>query len=159
MTLSTNSIQQKRAPGMANLARTACMAIALAALFLAPTGCAGSGTAADGPAAAGTAKMDNDQGKIHAASPEESKYLGSDEPIANNTIILFANGLGCPQCASNIDLQIKKRVPGAESVYVDLAEGTATVDIIPGTKRRLSPKQFEDIVGDAGFTLVKMTSR
>ncbi len=121
-------------------------------------GCAASGPATT-EATPGTIKTDNDQGKVHSASAEDAAFLKSDEPIANNTIILFANGLGCPQCASNIDLQIKKRVPGAESVYVDLAEGTATVDIIPGTKRRLSPKQFEDIVGDAGFTLVKLTSR
>ena len=121
-------------------------------------GCAASGPATT-EATPGAIKTDNDQGKVHSASAEDAAFLKSDEPIANNTVVLFANGLGCPQCASNIDLQIKKRVPGAESVYVDLAEGTATVDIIPGTKRRLSPKQFEDIVGDAGFTLVKMTSR
>ena len=136
------------------LLTAACLTFASLVTF---SGCAAGGSTKD--ASTSTMKADSDQGKVHSASAEESKYLGSDEPITNNTIILYANGLGCPQCASNIDLQIKKRVPGAESVYVDLAEGTATVDIIPGTKRRLSPKQYEDIVGDAGFTLVKMTSR
>jgi copper chaperone CopZ len=125
----------------------------LAAVFL--SACAGSPGATTG----GGDKADMDQGTVHTASAEETKYLGSTEPVQNNTIVLYANGLGCPQCASNIDLQINKRVPGAQNVYVDLALGTATVDITPGTKKRLSPKQYHDIVGDAGFTLVKMTSR
>jgi len=121
-------------------------------------GCANPGsTTAD--TTSGAVKTDMDEGKVHAASAADTAFLASDEPIASNTVVLFANGLGCPQCASNIDLLIKKRVPGAQDIYVDLSDGTATVDILPGTKRRLSPKQYHDIVGDAGFTLVKITSR
>jgi copper chaperone CopZ len=77
----------------------------------------------------------------------------STEPITADAATLWVNGLGCPLCATAIDLQLK-RVPGVASAKVDLSVGR--VDVMLTGKTRPSPARLRDAVKDAGFTLVKI---
>lgn len=82
--------------------------------------------------------------------------LRSTEPIAASAARITVLGLGCPQCASNIDLQLK-RVPGVNSVQVDLGQGLVDVDFLPGTHP--SVLQLATAVRDSGFTVVAVDGR
>lgn len=90
---------------------------------------------------------------IHTVTPEDVAATRSKAPIQAESVVLWVNGLGCPQCASNIDKQLL-RMTGVKSVYVDLSNGKVTMDLRP--QARPSPYRLSEAVADAGFTLVKI---
>lgn len=90
---------------------------------------------------------------VHTVTDEDRALAASKEPIAADSAILWVNGLGCPQCATNIDLQLE-RVIGVKSTNVDLSNGKVTVGL--AGDRRPSPARLGKAVHDAGFTLVKV---
>lgn len=90
---------------------------------------------------------------VHTVTDEDRAVAASKEPIAADSAILWVNGLGCPQCATNIDLQLE-RVIGVKSTNVDLSNGKVTVGL--AGNNRPSPARLGKAVHDAGFTLVKV---
>lgn len=90
---------------------------------------------------------------VHTVSDEDRALAASKEALPEGPTVLWVNGLGCPQCASNIDLQLK-RVRGIRDVRVDLSVGKVTLNVTGAT--RPSPARLGDAVADAGFTLVKI---
>lgn len=70
--------------------------------------------------------------------------------------VLWINGLGCPQCATNIDLQLK-RVGGMQITPADLSTGK--VEVLFVGKKKPSPKQLAEAATEAGFTLMKIESK
>src|SRR5688572_31796727 len=58
---------------------------------------------------------------------ESSHESASLEP---NTATMWVHGMGCPQCAYNVDLQLLK-VPGVEHVKVDMSSGKVTARLSP----------------------------
>lgn len=91
---------------------------------------------------------------IHSVSDADRQFARSTEPVSTPSATLWVNGLGCPQCASNIDLQLE-RVSGVESIYTDLSVGKVAVGFAAGSKHP-SPAELSEAVEDAGFTLVKV---
>lgn len=122
-----------------------------AGLFTAPAFLAGCAT----PRAASTGEPVYEEGAvIHNVSDADRQFARSTEPVGTPSATLWVNGLGCPQCASNIDLQLE-RVSGVESIYTDLSVGKVTVGFSAGAKHP-SPADLSEAVEDAGFTLVKV---
>lgn len=89
----------------------------------------------------------------HAVTQDDLRLVESTQPVRSDSVVLWVNGLGCPQCASNIDLQLA-RLPGVKGVRVDLGGGK--VDVGLSGDSRPSPHDFAEAVTDAGFTLVKI---
>jgi len=90
----------------------------------------------------------------HTVSEADMAAAKSKKAIEADTITLWVNGLGCPLCASNIDRQLE-RVPGVQTVAVDLSVGKVTLGLIGGAPHP-SPWTLGEAVEDAGFTLVKV---
>lgn len=90
---------------------------------------------------------------IHQVSDADKALAASTDSLTADTVTLWVNGLGCPQCASNIDLQLA-RISGVHNVWVDLGNGKVTLGL-RGSKRP-SPARLGKAVADAGFTLVKV---
>jgi copper chaperone CopZ len=109
--------------------------------------------------AGGCASAQSDRAKmqenavVHTATPAELATTKGSEPVDGSSVMLWVNGLGCPQCASNIDFQLK-RVRGVSDVYTDLGTGKVTVSLAGG--RNPTPDRLNDAVQDAGMTLVKL---
>jgi copper chaperone CopZ len=112
------------------------------------------GGCASGGAAGGAAAME-ENAIVHQVSEADVQATHSNEPMTGKGAILWVNGLGCPQCASNVDLQLA-RMPGLAVVRPDLSTGKVEVTFVGS--RRPSPQQFSDAIADAGFTLVKVES-
>lgn len=93
---------------------------------------------------------------VHQSSPAEQAATHAKGMIPEGTTLLYVNGLGCPQCASNVDVQLL-RLPGVAGVNVDLSTGIVTLTV-KGAKRP-TPQQITDKVEDAGFTLAKLESQ
>lgn len=108
-------------------------------------GCASSGGKAEKPM--------EENAVIHQVSEADKATAHGATPIASDKAVLWVNGLGCPQCASNIDLQLLK-VKGVKGVRVDLGAGKVAVDLTGSA--RPSPDQLAKAVDRAGFTLVKV---
>lgn len=83
----------------------------------------------------------------------DKKALESTTPLKASQAALMVNGLGCPQCASNVDVQLT-RLPGVDRALVDLSTGVVTLEM-SGAKRP-NPRQLREAVLDAGFTLVRV---
>jgi copper chaperone CopZ len=116
-----------------------------AALIVGLSGCASS---------AGGMEPDYEENAIvHTVSDEDRALAASKDALPEGPTVLWVNGLGCPQCASNIDLQLK-RVRGVRDVRVDLSVGKVTLNVAGAS--RPSPARLGDAVADAGFTLVKI---
>lgn len=93
----------------------------------------------------------------HTVTDADRAAAKSKAPIAGDSAVLYVNGMGCPLCATNIDMQLK-RLPGVKSVKVDLGVGTVKMDLISGMPHP-SPDRLGHAVEDAGFTLVKIEER
>lgn len=89
----------------------------------------------------------------HEVRPEDKEFARSKTPLQGDSALLYVNGMGCPLCASNLDLQLE-RVKGVKKINVDLGVGTAQITF-EGTARP-SPFELYNAVEDAGFTLVKV---
>lgn len=107
------------------------------------TGCKSSG----GAAAA------KEEGVVHSVSQADIAATHSTEPITADSVTLLVNGLGCPQCATNIDKALEN-VRGVQSVQVDLSNGKVLVGLVG--RQRPSPHRLSEAVTDAGLTLVKI---
>ncbi|HZW07043.1 MAG TPA: cation transporter [Phycisphaerales bacterium] len=114
--------------------------VAAAALI----GCAGS------PGSGAAAQGEN--AFVHEVRPEDADRLKDTSPIKSDRVRLYVNGMGCPQCVSNIDLQLAK-VRGVRESKVNLSNGTVDVDLY--TKDRPSPAQISRAVG-GDFTLIRI---
>ncbi|MFM9957585.1 MAG: heavy-metal-associated domain-containing protein [Phycisphaerales bacterium] len=119
------------------------------------TSCASSGGGSgEGQHVPGTTE---EQIISHEVSPEDIAKAKSRKALASNEAVLYVNGMGCPLCATNINMQLE-RVRGVTDVKVDLGVGKVTVFMLPNTAHP-SPAVLGDAVEDAGFTLVKVEER
>ena len=89
----------------------------------------------------------------YEVTPADTKALQNKAALTSAEAALLVNGLGCPQCASNVDVQLV-RLPGVDHADVDLSTGVVTISM-SGPKRP-SPFQLKEAVLDAGFTLVRI---
>jgi copper chaperone CopZ len=135
--------------------RTAALLLS-AATFIPLAACSGTANK--------TATMTGPNGEVyeekpinHSVTPEDIAKAQSKAPVAADTAVLYVNGMGCPLCATNINMQLE-RVPGVRSVAVDLGVGKVTLGLLPGAKHP-SPHTLGEAVEDAGFTLVKVEER
>jgi copper chaperone CopZ len=128
-------------------------ATTVAAMMMVAGGCVSSG--AKGSAADATPESE-ENAVVHHVSDADVAATMSTQPLTGSMATLYVNGLGCPLCATNIDLQLK-RVNGVEVTKVDLSTGKVDLAMIGPSKP--SPKRLHDAVADAGFTLVKIESR
>ncbi len=122
------------------------LAPALALTIALLSGCAGNGDTA------GTLANMKENAVNHTANPSDLAALESTTPVKAAHVTLWVNGLGCPQCASNADIQLK-RLAGVVTVKTDLSTGKIEVTLTGS--RRPSPSQFKHAIEDAGFTLAK----
>jgi copper chaperone CopZ len=90
---------------------------------------------------------------IHTVTDADLARADSKEPLPGVAATLWVNGLGCPQCASNIDQQML-RTEGVTSVRTDLGEGKVYLTLTG--KNNPSPHTLSERTLDAGFTLVKV---
>lgn len=116
-------------------------------------GCASGGANSAG---ASDKKPMEENAVVHQATDAEKAATHSRTPVAEGKTALYVNGLGCPQCASNVDVQLM-RLPGVDKADVDLSTGIVTINV--KGNRRPSPHQISESVLDAGFTLVKLEKR
>lgn len=89
----------------------------------------------------------------YTVTDADKAAVKSKNPLTTNEAVLVVNGLGCPQCASNVDIQLV-RLPGVDRADVDLSMGTVTITM--SGKDRPTPNQINEAVLDAGFTLVRV---
>ena len=119
-------------------------ALALPCVMLAAAGCQASGPplkAADSVKATDTVAL----GQAPPPAPAIAK--------SSHTATLLVHGMGCPQCANNVDRQLLK-VPGVESVKVDMGTGNVTVDLSPSNPP--TREQLAKAIDETGFTLVSI---
>lgn len=90
----------------------------------------------------------------HHVSEAETKAAHRKEKLSGTTAVLWVNGLGCPQCATNADLQLK-RISGVSNIYTDLSTGKINISL-PGGDKNPTALRVADAVEDAGFTLMKI---
>jgi copper chaperone CopZ len=83
--------------------------------------------------------------------------LGDAMPIASAGAVITVHGMGCPQCANNLDLQLRA-VPGVQDVEVDMGSGVVRVTLA-GQLPRPSRKQLAEAVRDSGFTPLRVEAR
>lgn len=129
--------------------RSSVAALAVLAL-LALGACSGSSKSSSAEATTTTTTAAAD---LYTASAADLEALTSDQPLTAPRATLYVNGLSCPLCATNIDLQLK-RVRGVDSASVDLSTGKVVIQM-PG-KTKPSPKRLAGAVDDAGATLVRI---
>jgi copper chaperone CopZ len=88
-------------------------------------------------------------GRADQAPPRSSGNgapAGFDGPVAS----LWVRGMGCPQCANNVDLQLLK-IGGVEKVFVDLGSGRVLVRL--SSAQPPTREQLAKAIDDSGFTL------
>lgn len=131
--------------------------VTLAGLLLASmtlSGCGSSGSAQTGAGTTDPAKLVKPaEGIAHNVTQADLAALHDNRPLVGDSAELWVNGMGCPQCVTNVDLELED-LPGVASTRVDLGSGKVYVTFT-GDKRP-SPHQLEKAVGDAGNTLVKL---
>lgn len=94
-----------------------------------------------------------EEGVVHRVAAADLEALKSTAPLESGRALLYVNGLGCPLCATNVDVQLE-RVRGVSEAKVDLGAGTVLIEMPDKTKP--SPRRLADAVKDAGFTLVRI---
>ena len=137
-----------------NLSRSCVPSLLLCSAFL---GCAAllAGCQSSG-GAAGMSPDTKENAIVHTTTAADLAATQSKEPLQGSGAILWVSGLGCPQCASNIDLQLK-RIPGLTLIRPDLSTGK--VDVSFTGRSRPSAYTLSEAVHDAGFTLVKIEGK
>ncbi|MBC7771885.1 MAG: heavy-metal-associated domain-containing protein [Pyrinomonadaceae bacterium] len=104
-------------------------------------------------ACAGSPSQSEEKYISHEVRAADREFAKSKVPLQGDAAVLYVNGMGCPLCASNLDLQLE-RVKGVNKIEVDLGIGTARITF-EGSGRP-SPLELYNAVEDAGFTLVKV---
>lgn len=85
------------------------------------------------------------------ATPADSAVsLSAQDP---DTAVLYVHGMGCPQCANNVDTQLLK-VEGVEDVAIDMGSGRVLARLAP--ERHPTRDQLARAVEETGFTLVRI---
>lgn len=128
--------------------------IGVGAMLALLPGCASQPTGSQG-ASAGAAASGTPEGVVHTVTEADLAATHSREPLRGDSAQLWVNGLGCPQCATNVDFQLK-RIRGVEEVRTDLSTGMVSVSFFG--KDRPSPQRLSEAMKDAGVTLVKIAS-
>ncbi len=77
----------------------------------------------------------------------------ADQAAPANTAVLYVHGMGCPQCANNVDVQLLK-LKGVEGVKIDLGTGKVLAQLSPATPP--TKDQLVNAIKRTGFTLVKI---
>jgi copper chaperone CopZ len=92
------------------------------------------------------------------SSNSPSKRSTLDESISKepNSATMWVHGMGCPQCAYNVDLQLLK-VPGVENVKVDMGSGQVVAKLSP--ENPPTKEQLSTAIENTGFTLKKIEIR
>ncbi|MBL0871571.1 MAG: heavy-metal-associated domain-containing protein [Phycisphaerales bacterium] len=117
-------------------------------------GCAGS--RAGGSGGGGSVAGNPDENAVmHTVTAADLASAKGSTPVASKDVVLWINGMGCPQCVTNVDLQLE-RIDGAKDVRVDLANGKVAVRF--EKEPRPTPDRIAKAVSDAGLTLVKIES-
>lgn len=111
------------------------------------------GACSSGPGRASAEPQYEEGSIVHQVSSADRQQTQRTEPLAGDRAVLWVNGLGCPQCASNVDIQLL-RLKGVEEAKVDLSTGKVTIAMAGPS--RPSPAQLTHAVEDAGFTLAKI---
>jgi copper chaperone CopZ len=93
----------------------------------------------------------------HQVTDADKAKAQSKAAVAADNAVLYVNGMGCPLCATNINMQLE-RVPGVKTVKVDLGSGIVTLGLLKGAEHP-SPHTLGEAVEDAGFTLVKIEEK
>jgi copper chaperone CopZ len=142
----------RRAPKRKDIIMHSLNTLALGAMIagIVLVGCAGSSKSAS-EAAPAAASAD-----LYTVTAADVEALKSTEPLSADRATLYVNGMSCPLCATNIDLQLK-RVRGVDSANVDLSTGKVVIDM-PGMTKP-SPKRLADAAADAGVTLVRIEAK
>ncbi|CAN5857069.1 hypothetical protein BH11PLA1_BH11PLA1_20650 [soil metagenome] len=112
-------------------------------------GCAAN----SGSAGAGRSGTMEENAVNHVVSPADLATAHSTAAIPTENVTLWINGMGCPQCVTNVDLQLE-RIRGAKDVRVDLGSGKVTARFVETP--RPSPQDLFQAVDNAGLTLVKV---
>lgn len=118
--------------------------VAMVAVVVALAGCAGGG---------GSRAVNQENAVVHRVSEADLAATHGTAPIVGSSATLWVNGLGCPQCATNVDFQLK-RIKGVDEVKTDLATGKVAVTFTG--KQRPTPQRLSEAMLDAGVTLVKV---
>ncbi len=113
-------------------------------------GCAGSRGGGGG-----SAGNPDENAVVHTVSAADLASTKGTKPVESEEVVLWINGMGCPQCVTNVDLQLE-RIKGAKDVRVDLANGKVAVRF--EKQPRPTPERIAKAVSDAGLTLVKIES-
>ncbi|MDX9911738.1 MAG: heavy-metal-associated domain-containing protein [Phycisphaerales bacterium] len=87
---------------------------------------------------------------VGTATAEHRAMLDDATPVESGEVVVYAEGMGCPLCATNVDRTIS-RLPGVASVSIDLDAGAITLNIIG--KQRPTRGELARAVYDAGFTV------
>src|SRR5690349_12047818 len=109
------------------------IALALPCMMLAVAGCQASG-----PSLKTTDSVA--LGQVPPPAPAMAK--------TSHTATLVVHGMACPQCANNVDRQLLK-VPGVESVKVDMGTGIVTADLSPSNPP--TREQLAKAIDETGF--------
>lgn len=94
------------------------------------------------------------EGLIHRVTEADLATTRGSQPVEGQYVKLWVNGMGCPQCVTNIDFQLERRL-SATDVRVDLGEGVVYARF---PRTRPTPDQLRNATTDAGLTLVKVVS-
>lgn len=77
----------------------------------------------------------------------ETRQFPADARVA----VMRVNGMSCPLCAHNINLQLHD-LPGVRGVHIDLGKGQVTVAMTDKTPP--GEEQLKNAIRDAGFSLM-----
>lgn len=131
--------------------------LALGSITLSLLGaCAGGGEARVGGASPSTTVQagGEPEGIYHSVTEADKATTRGGTPIAGSYSKLWINGMGCPQCVTNVDLQLERQFK-ATDIRVDLESGIVYAHF---PAKRPTPDQLTSAVTDAGVTLVKVES-
>ena len=79
--------------------------------------------------------------------------MSGGDVLTGPTAVLEVHGLSCPLCANNLDKELL-RLPGVESVAVDIGTGRVRLELAAGAEVRRGA--LEQAVRRSGFTLMSV---
>lgn len=95
-------------------------------------------------------------GSVGTATAEHRAMLEDTTRVENGTVVVYAEGMGCPLCATNVDRTLT-RLPGVAQVAVDLQGGAITFEVLG--KERPTRGEIARAVYDAGFTVREIVQK